>query len=98
MRRHLNLFLLLVVTCAALAFSPAAASGKPVPWKVIEDALFRVNNAPVKDWNVYQSGKKTDPLLLQIGGRFLLIQIHDHKIFEIDPSKIQHKADELIWD
>src|SRR5258708_17599161 len=84
------------VVFALCGLSPA--KGKPATWTVIKDALFRVNDAPVKDWNVYQSGKKTDPLLLQLGNRFLLIEVHDHKLFEVDPSRIEHKSDEIIWD
>jgi hypothetical protein len=95
--RRLVLLSLTAAICAAAAFS-LAAKGKPVPWKLIEDAIFRVNDVPVKEWNVYQTGKKTDPLLLQIGARFLFIQVKEHKVFEIDPSKIQHKADDLLWD
>ena len=98
-RRSLNLLALLAMIGAA--FAPGGrtpAKVKPVTWTVIKDALFRVNDAPVKDWNIYQPGKKGDPLLLQLGDRFLLIEVHDHQVFEIDPSRIEHKSDELLWD
>ncbi len=75
-----------------------AAKSKAVAWKVIDDALLRVNGSPVKDWGVYQAGRKTDPLLLQMGNRFLLVEIHERRLFELDPSKIEHKAGELVWD
>jgi hypothetical protein len=74
------------------------AKEKPVSWKAIEDALFRVNDAPVKDWGVYQTGKKRDPLLIQMDKRFLLIKIHDRQLFEVDPTKVQHKSADLYWD
>jgi hypothetical protein len=74
------------------------AKGKPASWKVIEDALFRVNDAPAKEWGVYQTGKKRDPLLLQMDKRFLLIKIHDREIFDVDPAKVHRKSDELLWD
>jgi hypothetical protein len=84
---------------AAPAFVPALrAKDKPVSWKALSDALLRVNDEPLKDWNVYQEGKKNDPLLLQLGPRFLLLEVHDQQIFEIDSSKIGHKAEELLWD
>ena len=82
---------------AALA-ERLSAKSKPVAWKVIDDALLRVNGSPVKDWGVYQAGRKTDPLLLQMGNRFLLVEIHERRLFELDPSKIEHKAGELVWD
>jgi hypothetical protein len=83
---------------ALLVAAGAFAKDKPAAWKVIDDALFRVNDTPVKEWGVYQTGKKRDPLLIQMNRRFLLVKIHDHQIFEVDPAKVQAKADELLWD
>ena len=90
----------------AIAFTPSAAfapragvpaKDKPLSWKPIEDALLRVNDAPPKEWEVYRTGKKNEPLLLQIGNRFLLIEAHDRQVFELDPSKIERKTRELLW-
>jgi hypothetical protein len=79
-------------------FAPSAfAKDKPLSWKPIEDALLRVNDAPPKEWGVYRTGKKNEPLLLQMGSRFLFIDVHDRQAFELDPSKIEHKSDELSW-
>jgi hypothetical protein len=99
MRRFLNrLTLLAAIGAICASGGSTSAKDKPVSWKEIEDALLRVNDAPVKDWGVYQTGKKRDPLLIQIGNRFLLIKIHDRQLFEVDSSKIQRKTDELLWD
>lgn len=76
----------------------AHGKDKATAWKPIEDALLRVNDAPVKEWGVYQTGKKLDPLLLLIGKRFFLIEIHDKQIFELDASKVEIKATDLLWD
>jgi hypothetical protein len=93
---------LLLLALAVAVRSPGraiAANGKPVSWKAIDDAILRVDDGPVKEWNVYQTGKKTDPLLLQMGKRFLLIDVHDKQLFEVDPSKIERKSDDLVlWD
>jgi hypothetical protein len=98
MRRFLYKVVLLAAGGAVCASGGGMfAKDKPVSWKEIEDALLRVNDAPVKEWGVYQTGKKRDPLLIQTGTRFLLINIHDRQIFEVDPTKIQHKSDELLW-
>ena len=76
----------------------ARAGDKEVEWKPIEQALLRVDDQPVKNWNVYEESKKGDPLLLAMGNRFLLIEIHDHKIFELAPAKVEHKGADLLWD
>jgi hypothetical protein len=86
------LYLTLLFTAQALA------AGKAVTWKPIREALLRVNDQPVKNWNVYEENKKGDPLLLEMGNRFLLIQVHERKIFELAPAKIEHKGTELLWD
>src|SRR5665213_618716 len=93
-QRNLQALLFLVYAFAGLTF----AKGKPSSWKEIDDALLRVNDAPVKEWSVFQTGKKRDPLLVQMGGRFLLIKIHEREIFDVNPENVQHKSDELLWD
>jgi hypothetical protein len=97
-------FLLVIAGAAfgsgAVAFAPSAsafAKDKPLSWKPIENALLRVNDAPPKEWGVYRSGKKNEPLLLQIGNRFLLIETRDRQVFELDPSKIERKSGEILW-
>jgi hypothetical protein len=95
------LFMAVLMALIAAISAPgeaAFAKSKPISWKAIDDALLRVNNVAVKDWGVYQAGKKTDPLLLQMGSRFLLIEVHDHRLLEIDSSKIERKSDDLLWD
>jgi hypothetical protein len=73
-------------------------SAKPAPWREIKEALLRVNDAPVKEWAVFETGKKRDPLLLQLGDRYLLIAVHDHKLYEVEKAKIEHKGEELLLD
>lgn len=91
------LFLLAIVSPAFGPASRALAKDKPLSWKPIEDALLRVNDSPPKEWGAYRTGKKNEPLVLQIGTRFLLIQSHDHQVFELDPAKIERKSEELLW-
>ena len=92
------------VACAALLVAASLFAGslfageKALVWKAADNALLRVDDRPVNDWNVYQAGKKNDPLLLQMGKRFLLIEVHDRLIFEIAPEKIEHKGAELLFD
>ena len=89
-----------IITGALLSVAPAFAADKdkPVTWKPITQALLRVNDQPVKNWNVYEQNKKGDPLLLAMGDRYLLIQVHERKIFELPSARIEHKGAELLWD
>ena len=84
------------LTVGELGFS--ADKGKSASWKPIKEALLRVNDQPVKNWNVYQENKKGDPLLLEMGNRFLLIEVHERKVFDLPGDKIERKGAELLWD
>src|SRR5579863_8075018 len=98
MRQILVTFVLLAAfTSLCACDAKTFAKDKPVSWKIIDDSLFRVNDAPVKEWGVYQTGKKRDPLLIQMDKRFLLVKIHERQLYEIDPAKVQIKSDELLW-
>ncbi len=98
-RRLFGTAIPLAVVLALLPLAaPARAGDKEVEWKPIEQALLRVDDQPVKNWNVYEESKKGDPLLLAMGNRFLLIEIHGHKIFELAPAKVEHKGADLLWD
>jgi hypothetical protein len=92
------LFSLVIGAASFAAPAYAADKDKPVTWKPITQALLRVNDQPVKNWNVYEENKKGDPLLLAMGDRYLLIQVHERKIFELPSAKIEHKGAELLWD
>jgi hypothetical protein len=85
------------VTLLCVSGCTGLAKDKPLSWKPIAEALLRVNDAPPKQWEIYRTGKKNDPLLLQLGNRFLLIESHDHRIFELDAAKIERKKDEVLW-
>ncbi|HLH30162.1 MAG TPA: hypothetical protein VKY31_03095 [Terriglobia bacterium] len=87
----------LLITLLLAALTNGSAKEKPLPWKPANEALLRINDAPPKEWEVYRTGKKNDPLLLELGKRFLLIESHEHKIFDIDPSKMERKKDEILW-
>jgi len=94
----------LLPTLLGLAFiagvaNPAAlARGKPLDWKPSEQALLRMDDHPVSEWNLYQADKKDNRFLLQVNARLLFVDVTNHQIFELDPSKIEHKGSDLRWD
>ena len=74
-----------------------AADKDTIVWKSVPDAILQVDSRAPKIWNVYQAGKKTDPLMLQLGSRYLVIYIRAMKIYELKPEQLQPKGDNLIW-
>jgi hypothetical protein len=73
------------------------ADKEKIVWKSIPDAILQVDSRAPKIWNVFQAGKKTDPLLLQLGSRYLVIYIRAKEIYELKPEQLQHKGEDLLW-
>ena len=66
-------------------------------WKSIPDAILQVDSRAPKIWNVFQAGKKFDPLLLQLDSRFLVIYVRNMEVYEIKPEQLGHKGEDLLW-
>ncbi len=80
-----------------LAASSHAADKEKIVWKPIPDAILQVDSRAPKVWNVFQSGKKSDPLLLQLGSRYLVIYALNMQVYEIKPEQLEHKGEDLLW-
>lgn len=89
------------VSFAALLVMLAAAShagGKDqIVWKPVENAILQIDSRAPKVWNVFQPGKKLDPLLVQIGTRYLVIYVRNMEVYEIKPEQLARKADTFLW-
>jgi hypothetical protein len=81
----------------ALASLSHGADKEKIIWKSIPDAILQVDSRAPKIWNVFQAGKKSDPLLLQLGSRYLVIYIRAREIYELKPEQLQHKGEDLLW-
>lgn len=80
-----------------LVGSASAADKEQIVWKPIQDAILQIDSRAPKEWNVYQPGKKFDPLLLQIGSRYLVIYVRNEQVYELKPEQLRHKGDDLLW-
>jgi hypothetical protein len=80
-----------------LAANFHAADKEKIVWKSIPDAILQVDSRAPKIWNVFQAGKKSDPLLLQLGSRYLVIYIRNMEVYEVKPEQLGHKGEDLLW-
>ena len=87
----------LAVLAILLAANPRAAEKDKIVWKSIPNAILQVDSRAPKLWNVFQAGKKFDPLLLQLGSRYLVIYVHNMEVYELKPEQLEHKGEELLW-
>jgi hypothetical protein len=88
--------LLVVAAACALAAGVHAADKEKIVWKPIEAVILRIDDRAPKLWNIYKSDRK-DMFLLQLGQRFLVIDVKERRVFELEPQKLEHKGKELIW-
>jgi hypothetical protein len=85
------------VAALLLAFALTTRGADKVTWKPITDAVLRIDDRAPKQWSLYHSGKKIDPLLLTLGLRVLVINVRNRTVYEIPPAQIEHKGEDLLW-
>ena len=95
MKRSLNVGLTLGVA-ASLAVGAAWAAEKIV-WKPLDRVLLKVDEKPARIWSVYHVDKKDNLLLVALGRRYLLLDIREHQIYELDPAKLERRDKDLLW-
>ena len=89
----------LTAGCAGLFFVLVlcAQAADKITWKPLVNAVLRIDDSPPKLWNLYHTGKKVDPLLLQLGARYLVIYVRNEAIYELAPAVLEHKGASLLW-
>ena len=95
LKRSLNVGLTLSVA-ASLAVGAAWAAEKIV-WKPLDRVLLKVDEKPARIWSVYHVDKKDNLLLVALGRRYLLLDIREHQIYELDPAKLERRDKDLLW-
>ena len=86
---------------AAAAGSPAlggeAQTEQKVIWKPIPFAILKLDDQPPKSWNAYHTEKHHVWILIQLWKRYLLLDLKDDAVYDLDPQKLAAKGDGLEW-
>jgi hypothetical protein len=90
-------FLGIAGLCLAVLGVSHSADKEKIVWKSIPNAILQVDSRAPKIWNVFQAGKKFDPLLLRLGSRYLVIYVRNKEVYEIKPEQLGHKGEDLLW-
>jgi len=86
---------LAIIFCGSLpAQSPE--SNKPIEWKSVSFAIVRFNDEAPKSWNIYHTSKR-GILLVKLWKRFLLVNIPEQQVFDIDPTTVKTQGDNVEW-
>jgi hypothetical protein len=84
-----------VLLLATFVCPATRAQNKPV-WKPVEFAIVKIDDGPPKSWNMYHTDKR-GMLLLRIWKRYLLIDLNQQEVFDIDPATVTTQAESVAW-
>jgi len=89
---------LVVLLCALAGVATAthAAAAEKVVWKPVQFAIVRYNDDAPASWNMYH-GEKKGVLLLRLWRRYLLVNVQEQEVYELDPDKIKMQGDNVEW-
>jgi hypothetical protein len=65
-------------------------------WKSVEFAIVKFNDEAPKSWNIYHTEKK-GLLLVRLWKRYLLVDLKEQEVYEIDPQTVTAKGDDVEW-
>jgi hypothetical protein len=86
---------ILLVSIASGARTQTEAA-KKLTWRSLEFAIVKFNEDAPKSWNIYHSEKK-GVLLVRLWKRYLLVNVSDEEVYDIDPQKIKVVGDSVEW-
>src|SRR5260370_11271297 len=90
-----RLWLLIATLIAGLAPLCASAEQKVV-WKPVQFAIVRFNDDAPKSWNIYH-GEKRGVLLVRLWKRYMLVDLKEQEVYEVDPEKVKPHGENVEW-
>lgn len=92
--RLAKLYILLAVS-SALAASSLHGAEKNV-WKPVQFAILRFNDDAPASWNIYH-GEKRGLLLVRLWKRYMLVDVKEQEVYEVDPAKVKPHGENVEW-
>ena len=89
--------LLAAAVCSSPAPLRAQAPEKKNLWKPVEFAIMKFDNEPPKSWNAYHAEGRRGWILMRIWKRYLLVDLREQQVFDLDPQKFAAKGTSLEW-
>jgi hypothetical protein len=88
--------ILLLATCTGGLHAQAPEAAKPMEWKSVSFAIVRFNDEAPQSWNIYHTSKR-GVLLVKLWKRYLLVNIPEEQVFDIDPHTVKPQGDSVEW-
>jgi hypothetical protein len=91
-RRVQTLSLLLLMAGAAVC-----VAGNTIIWKPLGQAILMLDGKPPKTWNAYGAAKHDHWILVLLWQRYLLLDLREQAVYDLDPQKLKPKGETLEW-
>jgi hypothetical protein len=91
-----TLAILSMVICGFPQRILSQSTEKKALWKSVEFAIVKFNDEAPKSWNIYHTEKK-GLLLVQLWKRYLLVDMKEQEVYEIDPQTVKLQGNTVEW-
>src|SRR6267378_3697249 len=88
-------FCMLVILASTLAVS-SLYSGEKIVWKPVKFAILRFNDDAPASWNMYH-GEKRGVLLVRLWKRYMLVDVNEQEVYEVDPTTVKAQGENVEW-
>src|SRR5690242_21250257 len=93
----MRLIKLLSLTVLASTIAVAALHGaEKTVWKPVQFAILRFNDDAPASWNIYH-GEKRGVLLVRLWKRYMLVDVKEQEVYEVDPEKVKPQGGNVEW-
>ena len=82
----------------AVCLATGTVAAEKIVWKPVKEAVLRIDDKPARQWNLYQAEKKEHLLLVELGVRYLMLDVKAREVWELEPGALARKGNELIWE
>jgi hypothetical protein len=88
--------LFLAATFAFAWQTQSPPSGTKAVWKSVPFAILKYDDQAPKSWAMYHPEKR-GLLLVRLWKRYLLINLNEQEVFDIDPLTVKQQGDNVEW-
>jgi hypothetical protein len=83
-----------VILALALALGARLRAAERTRWKPVAFAIVKFNGEAPKSWNLYHTDKR-GLLLVHLWKRYLLLDMKEQEVYEIDPQSVKPHGDDV---
>jgi hypothetical protein len=86
----------LVAVLLLAAAAPAGARDKKLIWKPVNQALLKLNNHPVKTWDILQPDKDKNLVLVQVISAWYVLNLKEKRAYKVERKDFETQGENLV--